>query len=177
VAELTREYRLAIRQVVRQKWEFPELLSQVTSLCNRWSYDGKLSAVIIEAKSSGLPLIQTIQTQGEPWLAKMIWRYDPSQDKASRAKYAATWCDDSRGCVLLPYATDAVSEWLVDYEDEMFNYTGEEKEMADQVDATSQLILRVEHYLQRGYQARRRWNEIRNQRLGIRTTPALVAAR
>lgn len=176
VAELTREYRLVIREVVRKRWEFPELLSQVTSLATRWSFDNKLSAVIIEAKSSGLPLIQTIQTQGEPWLAKMIWRYDPTQDKPSRAKYAATWCDDNRGCVLLPYPSEA-TPWLLDYEDELFNYSGADGDFADQVDATSQLILRVEHYLQRGYQARRRWAEVKNRRLGIRTTPALAVAR
>ena len=53
--------------------------------------------------------------------------------------------------VLLPQpGPEAV--WLMDFEDELFNFP--QGRFADQVDAFSQLILYVENYLAEGWRAR-----------------------
>lgn len=151
VAELTREYQLMVRQVWRERVAFPQLEDRITQLALRWNADNKLRGVVIENASNGTALIQTLLQVGERWLRGLVAGYSPSLGKEERANQASVWCQN--GMALLPWPGDA-APWLVDFEDELFNFPG--GEYKDQVDAFSQLILFLEHYLTRGWQARRR---------------------
>jgi hypothetical protein len=52
VSELTRDYRLVIKEVVHEKMEFPSLVSSLTDLAIRSNHDGKLAGIIVENKSA-----------------------------------------------------------------------------------------------------------------------------
>lgn len=150
VAELTRDYRLMVRQVWRERVSFPQLEDRIKRLSTRWNQDEKLRGIVIENASNGTALIQTLMQVGELWMRKLVASYSPSLSKEERANQASVWCQN--GMVLLPYPNDA-APWLADLEDELFNFPG--GEYKDQVDAFSQLILYLEHYLARGWRARR----------------------
>jgi len=48
-----------IREIKRGKWEFPQLIKEITSFAERWKWG--LDAVVIEEKSSGIQAIQTLR--------------------------------------------------------------------------------------------------------------------
>lgn len=150
VGELMPNYTLLIRNVYRDRHTFPSLPQAISHDAATYN-DGKLRNVLIEDKASGISAIQTLQSSAEPWLAGLLTPFEPKGSKEQRAEQAAVWCRN--GCVLLPTPGDAVP-WLLDYENELF--TAPQSEYMDQVDATTQLILWVEHILAQGYWARNR---------------------
>lgn len=149
VGELMPDYRMIIRLAYRERLAFPELCYQIERHAERDYADGKLRGVIIEDKASGTSAIQTLQLSAADWLRGLVIPFQPSGDKPQRAGQASVWC--ANGCVLLPHPSDAVP-WLVDFEDELFNFPG--SAFADQVDAFGQLILYTENLLAEGYRAR-----------------------
>lgn len=149
VGELTPAYQMMISFVYRAKLEFPDLPNQIEYYARRFNVDGKLRAVIIENKASGISAFQTIVKTSEPWLVQRMVAFEPSGDKETRAKQGAVWCKN--GCIWLPYPDDSVP-WLIDFEDELFNFPG--TQYMDQVDSLSQMILYTENLLSEGYMAR-----------------------
>lgn len=149
VGELWRDYRLGIREVWRERLQFPALPEKIAKFAHRYNVDGKLRGVIIEDKASGISAYQTLRTGADTWLANLLVAFMPTNDKETRAKQAAVWCRN--GCVLLPWPGDAVP-WLMDFEDELFDFPG--SSFMDQVDAFSQLILWTENLLAEGWKAR-----------------------
>lgn len=149
VAELLPDYRLAVRDVVRSRLEFPELPTQIQRLAERYEGDGKLRAVIVEDKGSGTSALQTLRKSSPGWLAGLLQPFTPTVDKPQRARQSAVWC--SRDCVLLP-APDGGALWLADFENEIYEFPDVLHD--DQVDALSQLILYTENYLAAGWHAR-----------------------
>lgn len=133
--EMMPNYKAHLTHVFREKLEFPALLNAVTERARHGNRDGKLKAVLIEKKSSGVQLIQTIMTQGEPWLKELIVPVNPCASKALRANGMATWCE--KGWMLLPKPSNMVP-WLLDFEDELFAAIG--AGYMDQIDSFSQLI-------------------------------------
>jgi predicted phage terminase large subunit-like protein len=150
VGELWPDYRMAIREVWRERLQFPALPPKIEMYARKHNRDGKLRAVIIEDKASGISAYQTLKAGAEDWLADLLVAFMPSGDKEVRAQQAAVWCKN--GCVLLPWPGLAVP-WLVDFEDELFNFPG--SSFMDQVDAFDQLVLFTENLLAEGWRARK----------------------
>lgn len=148
VGELAPDYRLFIRDVWREKIEFPQLQYAVEEQARK--YGGLKSTVmkdiIIENKSSGIQVIQSMK-QISPF-APRVMPYTPKGDKIARAYEAAKWCE--KGMVILPYP-DEKAPWLKAFEDELFDFPN--SQYKDQVDALSQLCDYLSFYLAEGLAA------------------------
>lgn len=150
VVELLQDYRLRVREVVRFKATFPELVPQMEELAARWSFDKLLRGVVIEDKSSGTTAFQTLDSAAPGWLRSLLALFNPgAYSKLSRWSQAALWCQ--RGCVLLPHPSESVP-WLYDFEGEL--YAVPESEYKDAADAFSQIVIYLENLLAEGYRAR-----------------------
>lgn len=147
VGELLPNYQLFIRQVWRDRLEFPALADAVRSIASRWNYDGKLRNVLIEDKASGISAFQTLSLQAEDWLKGILVAFQPHGDKETRANQAAVWCRNDM--VILPRPGPT---WLLDFEDELFGFP--QSTYKDQVDSFTQLILWLENLLAEGMRAR-----------------------
>jgi len=148
--ELTADYRLLITRVWQDKLQVPFLADAVREKARQGDGDKKLQAVVIEDKSSGTGVVQTLAL-GDDWLSRKLVAFQPnnSGDKVQRAQQAALWC--KRGSVALPHPGDG-APWLYEFERQLFNFP--DVEYADMVDAFSQLIIYLEHYLAAGWRAR-----------------------
>lgn len=140
------DQRLLIRDVYRDRLPFPALVEQTERDIRRWDADGKLNAVLVEDKASGISLIQTLQAGLPPQMADLIVGFVPPGDKAYRANLASVWCRN--GMVWLPTA----APWLRDFEAEL--YGAPYSQYLDQVDAFTQLVLKLSYHLKQGYRAR-----------------------
>jgi predicted phage terminase large subunit-like protein len=149
VGELRPNYQMAMREVYRERLEFPELPLVMDRLAQRYSVDGKLRGVIIEDKASGTSAYQTIMASGSTDLRRVLVPFQPVGDKDTRANQAAVWCKND--CVLLPNPSDQVP-WLLDFEEEVFAIPT--ATYRDQADAFAQLIIYCENLLASGYHAR-----------------------
>lgn len=149
VAELMADYRLHIREVVRARWQFPELVAGVTSLAAKWNHDDLLRDVVIEDKASGISLLQTLRLQAPDWLSSRLVAITPTADKLTRAKQASVWTQNGSVCLPEPGAT---VPWLLDFETELFGYP--QSPYADQVDAFDQCVIWLERMLAEGFHAR-----------------------
>lgn len=147
VAELTADWRLYIREVVRKRLLFPQLQEEIQTLAEK--YQNVLSGVIIENKSSGIQAVQTLRQSSPQWLAEIIIPFNPKGDKDARQYQAAKYCE--MGCVLLPFPSEEVV-WLKDFEDEIF--TTPSSAYRDQADAFAQLVIYLRRYLSDGWRAR-----------------------
>lgn len=148
--ELTADYRLLITLAWQERLTVPFLAGAVREKAIAGNRDGKLEAVIIEDKSSGTGVVQTLAL-GDDWLAERLVAFKPNNygDKVQRAQQAALWC--KRGCVLLPEPV-AAAPWLYELEKQLFTFP--DVEFKDLVDAFSQLVIFLEHYLAAGWRAR-----------------------
>lgn len=146
IGDLWPDYRLGIRHVERKRMQVPDLEEFVTNLINTYG----ASAIIIENKSSGRTLIQTLKRTLPAKLARKIVPINPKVGKEERAKEASPWCKN--GSVLLPHP-DQDALWLKDFEKELWNFP--QSTYADQVDAFSQLVLHLQNYLRIGLNKRR----------------------
>lgn len=149
VGELQPNYQIAMREVYRERLEFPELPQVIDRMTQRYNVDGKLRGVLIEDKASGTSAYQTLMSSSAPDAREMLIPFQPIGDKDTRANQAAVWCKN--GCVLLPEPSDAVP-WLLDFEEELFALPT--STFRDQGDAFAQLIIFTENILARGFHAR-----------------------
>lgn len=149
VGELLPDYRMRLRHVWRDRLLFPNLAAQVERDIVHWDADGKLHNVIIEDKSSGTGLYQTLMDSGSERVQRMLVPFMPTGSKDTRFEQAGVWVKN--GSFILPSASDA-TRWLLPFEDEVF----EEDEFKDQRDAVAQLIIYNEHRLADGLRARGR---------------------
>lgn len=149
VADLLPDYTLIVREVWRDRLTFPALPDTIAEIAYRYNRDGKLAGILIEDRASGTSAVQTLQASADDWLASLIIPFQPSGSKEQRADQAAVWCKNDM--VLLPHPSDAV-RWLHDFEAELWDAPN--GTFMDQVDAFSQLIIYLEHYLSAGWHAR-----------------------
>ncbi|MCB8942559.1 MAG: hypothetical protein H6658_02165 [Ardenticatenaceae bacterium] len=149
VGELWPDYRLGLAYAEQARYEFPFLPEYIEQTAVRWNYDGRLNAVIIEDKASGISALQTLQASSPAWLADMLVAFNPTTDKVTRASQAAVWCKNHS--VLLPVLQPDL-HWLIDFEDELFDFPQAVHD--HRTDAFSQMILYLENLLSAGWQAR-----------------------
>lgn len=152
VGELLSDYRMRLRHVWRDRLLFPNLAAQVESDILRWNHDGKMRDIIIEDKSSGTSLFQTLMASRSPHVQSLLRAYMPTGTKGQRFEQAGVWVKN--GSFILPEPSPSTT-WLLAFEDECF----EETEFLDQRDSVSQLILFYEHILSAGWRARNPQNE------------------
>lgn len=150
VADLMPDYRLQVREVFRERLNFPNLIRKITDLAEHYSEDGKLRNILIEDRASGTSAYQTMVASGHPILSHIMTPFMPSGSKEQRAAQAGAWCEN--GSVLLPMPDQAVP-WLYDFEDEIYSMPN--TLYKDQADAFAQLILYLENILRAGLAARR----------------------
>jgi phage terminase large subunit-like protein len=148
VGELRPNYQLAIREVWRERLEFPELPSVMGQVTQRYNWDGKLRGVLIEDKASGTSAYQTLRSSADNATRPLLIPFMPVGDKNTRANQAAVWCRND--CILLPEPSDQVS-WLLDFEEELFGIPS--SLYRDQGDAFAQLVIYTENYLAEGFRA------------------------
>lgn len=149
VFDLQPDYRVLVREVWRDRLTYPNLIPQIERLAAKHNRDGKLQAVIIEDKASGVSAIQTLWQAGPDWLRPLVVPFEPKGDKRMRGEQAAVWCmNDS---VLLPHPA-VETRWLLAFEDEL--YSAPDSAFMDMHDAFAQGILYLEHLLAAGLSAR-----------------------
>lgn len=138
VGEVTRDYRLLIRDVIRGRKTFDALPDWVVSSLKPHARDLKLKGGWVEDAASGVQLLQVLGRSGPAWLRNILWPSKPKGSKEERWGAAALWC--RRDCVLLPHPHESVP-WLAEFEDELFSI---EPRYKDQRDAFSMLINEIE---------------------------------
>lgn len=116
--------RYEVIEVVRGKWEYPDLKRKIESIASKYLPD----AVLIEDKASGQALIQDLKRSSKLAVIPML----PTADKVTRM--AAESAAIEAGQVILP----SNAPWLSDYESEMQAFPNAPHD--DQVDATSQFL-------------------------------------
>lgn len=147
VGELTSDYRLFIREVYREKLAFPQLRLAIEDLAKKYKYN--LKGIIIESKSSGISVAQTLQQSSEDWIREKLIGFTPTSDKINRATLASLWCEN--GSVFLPPHNENY-KFLYEFEEELFSFPN--SRYKDQVDSFNQLIIYLEHYLSAGWRNR-----------------------
>jgi len=150
VGELGSDYRLRVVDVWRDRLAFPNLLPQMGRMRQKWNADGKLLGEIIEDKGSGTSAYQTLASVLPAGESQRLVAFMPIGSKQQRASQAAVWC--AAGAVRLPVPGERVP-WLHSFEQELFDFPSAAND--DQVDAFSQLVQWLEHYLAEGVQGRR----------------------
>jgi len=152
VVELQPDYRIALREVYRERLLFPDLVPWTRQLVQRHNRDEKLHGIIIEDKGSGKSLVQTLRETMPDDLAALLSAYNPVGSKAVRGHGASSWC--ANGSVLLPHPHASIP-WLPAFEQELFDFRGDDKDgHDDQVDSFTQCVLFLEHFLAEGLDAR-----------------------
>lgn len=147
VWELGADYRLDLRHVWRDRLLFPNLVGQVEHDIAEWDRDGKLAGVVIEDRSSGTGLFQTLWNGGSQKLQSILVPFQPTGSKDQRFEQAGVW--GRNGSIRLP-RPGADVPWLYAYEGEVFR----EDAFKDQRDMSAQIVLYLEHILAEGYRAR-----------------------
>lgn len=153
VGELRSDYRLYIREVSNKRLEFTDLQAEVERLANKYKY--KLEGIIIESKSSGISLQQSITKTSPDWMKPLVVAWNPTGSKEQRFYQSALWCE--KDCVLLPPPTESY-DWLYDFEKELFTVPNATHD--DQADSFSQLVTFLELYLEEGLRYR---NGVKNK--------------
>jgi predicted phage terminase large subunit-like protein len=152
VFELLADYRLLVRDVYRERLQFPDLLRTIEADARHWNADGKLRGIIIEDKGSGTSAGQSLEAAAQPWLRPLLEMFLPVGSKTYRARQAAQWC--ALDCILLPYQSPA-SLWLDGFagpDGRLWSFPTIEHD--DDIDAFTQGVLFLERYIAQGYHAR-----------------------
>lgn len=139
VYELWCDYRLAVREVWWEKINSVDLPERIADTAAQYNTDGKLMAVLIEDKGSGIGALQELQSlrsTSPAWLRPLLKPYLPQQSKEYRARQASRWC--ARDCILLPHPSEA-APWLLAFEQMLYRFPN--TPLKDPIDQFSQMIL------------------------------------
>lgn len=108
-----RRGKLLMRDMMVDRWEYPELLENAKSFWDKWTNPNmliKTKYFFIEDKASGISLVQTLQSLGIEAIGWKPKDFDYPEDKVSRAK-EMSW-DIFNGLVFLP-KHNKMTEYLV----------------------------------------------------------------
>ena len=123
---VTPQNHLCLMHVRRFQKEMPEIVPEIRGEMKAAA--GYCRFVGMEHTTQSIYLFQHCQREGLPMKAFTTG----GKDKVARAFDATTRME--QGKLLLP---DRPSQWLQEYEDEVFVWTGEKEQTDDQVDVTS----------------------------------------
>ena len=137
---MTREndrYKYYLLEVLRGKWEMPELIRQVQMLYDKWKYDkgGQyLVRLLIEDMASGTQLIQMLAAQRDRHGYRFaIEAIKPDTDKVSRLIGASAYIENGT----LQFPQDP-QPWWPEFKKELLGFPN--SKYKDQVDALTQCI-------------------------------------
>ena len=140
VVLMTREnnaFKYYLLEVVRGKWEMPELIRQVTTLYYKWRYKkggGGLVKLLIEDKASGTQLIQMLSAQRDcNGYGFDVEPIKPDADKTSRLMGVSAYIEN--GTLQFPQEEP---DWWAEFKKELLSFPG--SRYKDQVDALTQCI-------------------------------------
>lgn len=151
VWDILPSYQMALIYAEGRRVTFPDFVAWIMETAERFNQDKLLNGVIIEDAASGTSAIQTIARQGADWLRPLIIPFVPTTDKVTRANQSAVWCKVDG--ILLPHPEPGLY-WLKDYEDEMFGFPQWGHD--DLVDASSEVIIYCENYLELFYHSQKK---------------------
>lgn len=140
VVLMTREnnaFKYYLLEVVRGKWEMPELIKQVMALYYKWRYEkggGGLVKLLIEDKASGTQLIQMLSAQRDcNGYGFDVEPIKPDADKTSRLMGVSAYIEN--GALQFPQNEP---DWWAEFKKELLSFPG--SRYKDQVDALTQCI-------------------------------------
>jgi predicted phage terminase large subunit-like protein len=152
VGEIMSDYRLFIRYVRRGRWIFPQLQWNIEDIAQTYKF--ALRGIAIESKSSGLSVIQSINSGSQAihelemklgmQPGELLKPVNPTMDKDARCLLVTNFME--KGKVVLPIPDDTNKEWLSFFEDEIFEVPN--SAYRDQSDALSQLVWFCSNYLE-----------------------------
>lgn len=151
--ELWPDYTVGVRHIFAERIQSAFLPNKIRELAERWNYDGKLRAIVVEDKGSGTTAIQTLRATAPAWLAEMIAEFVPTGTKEYRARQAAIWC--ARDCIWLPWPCEeagALFAFADDMTGQLYGFPAAAHD--DMVDVFSMGIIYLENILATGWQAR-----------------------
>lgn len=154
VGELGPDYRLRVMHSWRDRVIMPDLLKMIREDLVVWNQDKNLWSIIIEDKASGISAYQTLMSEADEDMQRVLVAYPPTADKDTRCQQASVWCANQS--VILPEPS-IECPWLATFEDELFSVPS--SQFRDLSDAFAQLVLWTEHLLAEGYHARRNWRD------------------
>ena len=108
-----RKHNIYMRDMVVERWEFPELIENMKRVWAKWSdpnRDRPAQYLFIEDKATGSPLQQTLQREGINAIAWTPKEYEYPEDKVGRTK-EASW-DVFCGKVFVP-EDNRMSDYLI----------------------------------------------------------------
>ena len=151
VGELTSDYRLFIREIWRDRLEFPQLQKAIEDMAKKYKH--KLNRIIIENKSSGTSVLQALQQSSGDEIADLLFGFNPVGKKEERGSIISIWCEN--GSIILPPPNE-MNPWLFEFEEELFNFPN--CKYKDQVDSFNQLVFYLRRYLAEGHKYRKENN-------------------
>jgi predicted phage terminase large subunit-like protein len=134
---MTWDYKFYLVDVIRGKWDTPELFDKITAVYNDYKYEqkaGNYVKLLIEDKASGeflIPMLNKAYDSRNRLIETIPIK--PSGDKISRAKAASIMIE--KGNMLFPQHNEP---WWLDFKRELLGFPG--GKYKDQVDAMSQCI-------------------------------------
>lgn len=153
VFELTSDYRVFVKEVVRKKLEFPQLQNEIDTLAEKYNQDELLKGIIIENKSSGISVLQSLRQTSNN--AHLLFGYNPTGKKIERGYISSKFME--KDCIVFPLYNDE-NKWLFDFEEELLSFGETDDQYFDQCDAFSMGVDYLSHYLSAGLESRRSEN-------------------
>jgi predicted phage terminase large subunit-like protein len=134
---MTCDSKMYLLDVVRGRWEFPELLNKAKEIYNHWKHERRgddIVKMLIEDKSSGTQLIQNLNTMSDSkGYGFDIESIKPDGDKIARLYGASAPIENGK----LLFPSDS-QPWWADFKKELLSVPGSKHD--DQVDALTQCV-------------------------------------
>ena len=124
---------LFLLHAVRGQWTLPKTLEKIRPIINAAA--SKNRAIVIESGGAGLPLYQTLLTEGY----EQVWTWSPKNNKEARAEMANLRIEQDR--ILFP----SQAPWLEEVKAELAAFPHGKND--DYVDSISQVPWLLEHNL------------------------------
>lgn len=124
---------LYLLDVIRGKWEMPELVRKAQEIYNKWNMNNT-AVFLIEDQASGTQLKQILSSEADPnGYPYRVETVRPTTDKVSRAIGASAYIEN--GTILFP---DNSPVWWPEFKKELLGFPS--TKYKDQVDSLSQVI-------------------------------------
>ena len=123
----TQQY-LDVLDVLRGRWDFPELVKHAKGFYDKWKPYG-CEKMYVEDKANGDPMAKMLRQQGVPCRLWSPQDYGYPLDKLGRAKYSLWFIEAGR--IRLP---DDNPPWVVPWIDEHAAFSGAKTDTDDQVE-------------------------------------------